>query len=85
MSIWVTQHHGIMRGKWSAVFKPAAPQHTGPRRLLEGEAAGGGRHTQRVTHHGQWWSIFSTQWPHMEQWCARGGRTLRHLRHQVGS
>ena len=28
---------------------------------------------------GQWWSIFSTQRPQSEQWCARGGLKASHL------
>ena len=31
---------------------------------------------------GQWWSIFSTQRPQTEQWCASTGFTLTQRRHQ---
>lgn len=37
------------------------------------------RRRRGAPHHGQWWSIRSTQRPHTRQWCARGGLNAAHF------
>ena len=32
----------------------------------------------KLSYHGQWWSIFRTQWPQTEQWWALSGLTCEH-------